>query len=239
MRVSFLLSIAVLVAVAPSLFLFVSPSADNTDYLMSWQWQNNGAELIPEANAKRLPLQIDELYKNIKEVSRDNRTALYSLDYLEIDQNYIDDTKHCEFCTRVVYTPGTMETAGFAFEDKDGFDLTDAKRVKFLILGENGGESVSFRAAGKTLPEGKALKDIFRKEKFAVYTENVMLDKKWKTVEIDLQGKDLTRITHPLAFELAKGNNRESIVFYIKDIVYDLKTAENPVSVRKVPIADS
>jgi hypothetical protein len=239
MRVSFLLSIAVLTAVASSLFLLVSPSADITEYLMSWQWQNNNADLLPEANAKSLPLQIDELYKNIREVAVDNTTALYSFGYLKIDQNYIDDTRHCEFCTRVEYVSSTIGTSGFAYEDKNGFDLTGAKRVKFLILGESGGESVSFRAAGKTLPEGKALKDIFRKEKFAVYTENITLDKKWETVEIDLQGKDLTNITHPLAFELTKTGDQEGVVFYIKDIVYDLKAAENPVSARKVPAADS
>src|SRR5690348_1618095 len=53
--------------------------------------------LVQEAYAKHLPVQVDELYRNVSKVY-DNKIEP---SYLKIQQNFIDDTMSCEFCTRV------------------------------------------------------------------------------------------------------------------------------------------
>lgn len=268
MRLSFLLSVTGLTVVISSLFLvanssLVVPEASSgisshifSDLITSLQGSGEDDDnkndnedvgfsgLLPEASAGRLPLQLEQMYGGIKKTAIDN--DLTSFGYLEIDQNYIDDTKHCEFCTRVEYVSTTKSASGFSFEDQRGFDLTGAKRVKFMILGENGGESVSFRAAGKTLPDGDTMNDIFGREKFAVYTRNIELEAKWKTIEIDLQGKNLKQITHPLAFVLNEGgdnnHNKASqgrVIFYIKNLVFDQEIPTNPAPTENAPQASN
>jgi len=184
--------------------------------------------VISEASAKVLPVEINELYR-AKRIAGDGAIDSYQL---QVFENYIDDTKHCEFCTRVVYTPGGQGVSAFSFRDDAGYDLTGAKRAKFFIMGEQGGESISFKVAGKAT-KGSGLADkLFKNVQFASETENVILNKEWKVVEIDLRGKDLKNITDPIGFEVKKGKDPQPVIFYLKQMVFDTESPENPVSLK-------
>jgi PKD repeat protein len=105
-------------------------------------------------------------------------------------------------------------------------------------MGEEGNEQIKFKLAGKNLDKikgklgglsGKLTKSIFKTERFALTTQEVILDSDWKKYEVDLTGVDLKGITHPFGFELSANGGQKQIV-YIKGVVYDDKPAENPLA---------
>jgi hypothetical protein len=152
--------------------------------------------------------------------------------FMTVNEDFVDPENHCEFCTRVEYTPGPQGQAGFSYQDLKGQDLSSAKNVQFWVMGEEGGEKIKFKVAGKSLDklQDKLTKSIFKSERFALTTEEVKLEDDWKKYEVDLSGVDLKGITHPFAFELSKGNSGQKQVVYIKGVVYDEKPAEDPLT---------
>ncbi|HEV8405076.1 MAG TPA: PKD domain-containing protein [Nitrososphaera sp.] len=159
--------------------------------------------------------------------------------FMTVNENFVDPENHCEFCTRVEYRPGPQGQAGFSYQDLKGLDLSGAKNVRFWVMGEEGGEKIKFKVAGKGIDKlqdklgkltDKLTKSIFKSERFALTTEEVTLDDDWKKYEVDLSGIDLKGITHPFAFELFKGNSAQKQVVYIKGVVYDEKPAEDPLT---------
>ena len=73
--------------------------------------------------------------------------AAQQSDYLKMSAAVGDE----ECCQLIQYTPGPIGVAGITFKDNNGFDLTNAKRVVFFAKGQQGGESVTFLAAGSSL----------------------------------------------------------------------------------------
>src|SRR5688572_29387422 len=71
--------------------------------------------------------------------------------FSKVDEDFVDPENHCEFCTRVEYTPGPRGQAGFSYEDMSGLDLSNARSVKLWAMGEEGNEEVKFKVAGKSL----------------------------------------------------------------------------------------
>jgi len=141
-------------------------------------------------------------------------------------ETYVD-LESCEFCTRIQYTPGENGVAGFSYLDEKGFDLTNAKRVTFYVMGVSGDEEIKFMAAGKN--SSITEKGVFKNQKFAKTTESIKLDYDWKFIEIDLSGSDLKNITHPFALEIKPAKDSGQIVFYIKSVFIDTQTANNPI----------
>lgn len=163
--------------------------------------------------------------------------------FFKVEENFVDPENHCEFCTRVEYIPGPRGVAGFAYEDLTGLDLSNARKAQFWVMGEEGDERVRFKLAGKSLDKiqdrtqerpGRSLdrvepEGIFTTERFALATQEVILDDHWKKYEVDLRGVDLRDITHPFALELL-GNEDEKQVIYIKGVVYDEALPEDPLA---------
>jgi len=221
-------SLFLLVAVGSAAVLSaLAAAAYSPSYVLDFLLQGD-KPVISEASAKILPVEINELYR-AKRIAGDGATGSYQL---QIYENYIDDTKHCEFCTRVMYIPGGQGVSAFSFRDDTGYDLTGAKRAKFFIMGEQGGESISFKVAGKVMKGNGVADKLFKNMRFESETENIVLDKEWKVVEIDLRGKDLRNITDPLGFEVKKGKDLQPVIFYLKQIVFDTEPPKNPVSLK-------
>ena len=178
-----------------------------------------------QAEAATLPLMIRDRFSE-NDLAGDAEAGSR---FLKVDEDFVDPENHCEFCTRVQYTPGSQGVAGFSYEDLRGLDLSNAEKASFWVRGEDGNEKITFKLAGKSLDKledelgtqpGQPANDVFKNERFALTTEQVTLDDKWKKYEVDLSGVDLREITHPFAFEL-EGNRGQEQVLFIKGVVYD------------------
>lgn len=91
-----------------------------------------------------------------------------------------------------------------------GYNLSQAKRLKFLARGEKGGEHVEFKCGGIS----GDFPDTFRAE------TNVTLGKEWKEYDIDLTGQDLSRVIGGFVFALNVDKNPGGAIFYIDEIRY-------------------
>ena len=158
-----------------------------------------------------------------------------------------------ECCQTIQYTPGPLGVAGITFKDPEAFDLTNAKRVVFFAMGQNGGETMKFMAAGSTASnasldgEGPGLippssngsvslpADIFSDKKFGRITQDIVLEKNWNRYQISVDGLDLKEITDPFGFVISSTNNNNNngsgtpISFNLKGVTYDTKPATDPV----------
>jgi hypothetical protein len=160
-----------------------------------------------------------------------------------------------ECCQTIQYTPGPLGVAGITFKDPEAFDLTNAKRVVFFAMGQKGGETMKFLAAGSTTSntslngEGPSLippssegsvslpADIFSDKKFGRITQDIVLEKNWNRYQISLDGLDLKEITDPFGFVISSSNNNNGsgtpISFNLKGVTYDTKPATDPVDTQQ------
>jgi hypothetical protein len=212
-----LLALSLASAVSGSLFLSGLPTffvQDSKDHHAS----------VPQAEAAALPLQVIERFTE-KRMAGDAEMA----SSIKIDDEFVDPENHCEFCTRVEYVPGSRGVAGFAYSSDKALDLTGAKKIRFWIMGDEGGEKVKFKIAGKEKRAGEKSRGatIFDSEIFARTSKELALKDDWTKYEVDLQGVDLRAITKPLGLELAKGADEKVQVVYIKGIVIDDQSLES------------
>lgn len=231
MRIPGILAISLAAVLAGSLLL-VSPFSIN-DFIIPKQ-----STQVQQAEAQALPLVIRDRFTEMRLAG----DAAAGSRFLKVDENFVDPENHCEFCTRVEYTPGPRGVAGFAYEDLTGLDLSNARKVQFWVMGDEGEERIKFKLAGKSLDriqdriqdrlgrlsDRLASEGIFTTERFALTTQEVTLDNTWQKYEVDLTGTDLRDITHPFAFELSEDGDDTQIV-YIKGIIYDDEPAEDPL----------
>ena len=97
-------------------------------------------------------------------------------------------------------------------EDK-GFNLTGAKKLKFYIRGEKGGEIIdSFKVGGITGTYSDSADISFGP---------IILTKKWAKYEIDLKNYDLSHIIGGFCFVVTAESNPDSITFYLDEIVFE------------------
>ena len=201
--------------------LLISLTTQGTDYT-----KFGDHLIVHEGDASLGPVEIDSLY------SFDERAgdAQLPFGYLKVYDGFIDTERNCEFCIRAEYVPGPQGVAGMSFKNDRGFDLSTVKKVTFYAMGQEGGEVIKFKAAGKTVDK-KEISDteIFKNVKFDKTTKEVTLTKDWKKMEIDLSKSDLKGITHPFGFEISKDKNNAGSVIYIKGVKYDFDPATNPL----------
>ena len=211
-KVPVLLAISLAAAIGSSLFL---------SGILTFGVFDSGVhsrDVITQADAARLPLHVIERFTQ-KQIEGDGETG----SHMKVEEDFVDPENHCEFCTRVEYTPGSRGVAGFAYSSSEAIDLTGAKKIRFWVMGEEGGEKVKFKVAGKKKglddSQNSDLLGIFNSEIFARTTKEVTLKDDWTSYEVDLQGTDLRDITHPFGLELTKGSDGERQVLYIKGVV--------------------
>jgi hypothetical protein len=147
---------------------------------------------------------------------------------LIIQKNYIDPQNHCEGCTRIEYTPGSLREAGIAFRDKNN-DLTDSQRI-VLFARSVPAQQVSFLAVGNDSSSSIVANDTdkFPGIDFAIATENITLNNNWQRIEIPLNGTDLSNANYPLGIQLI-ANSSQKQVLYIKGVSADKGEAVNPI----------
>jgi len=103
----------------------------------------------------------------------------------------------------------------FGTASNGGFNLTGALKIKFMARGNVGGEKITFQAGGVPGQNGGA------GDTFLVNTPLITLTTSWQNYEIDLSGRDLTRVITGFAFVATKANNATGATFYLDNIVYD------------------
>lgn len=150
---------------------------------------------------------------------------------------------HCEECTMVEYIPGQAGFAGAAYVAANAADFGQAKKVVFFAMGENGGEKVTFKFAGKDKQanangNGKAAKEkdkVFDKQDFAVRAKDVALKNSWQRYEVPLDKVDLKNVKYPFAFEMTPPpNDAGKVRFYLKGVTFDTEPPKKPIPVENL-----
>jgi len=178
-----------------------------------------------------MPVDIREVYPDL-EVGGDTKSRPANF---VVENNFVNDENHCEFCIAAGYTSGPYVPTTVALKRSiDGIDtaldLSAAKKVTFAARGELGGEKVRIYAAGnqdRSISYGDNQIDdtVFG----IMIAEPLTLTQEWQEYEVSLQGADLIQITHPFAFEVVIGNPNEKQIIYIDHILYSDQIPENAV----------
>jgi hypothetical protein len=192
------------------------------------------SSVISGASSLSIPFRVDHHLK-IKVIVGDP---------VRIEEDINDGERHCEAsCKYIEYKPGPKGRAGLAFITDSAIDLSGAKKIRFFLMGEKGGETVKVKIAGKNPQSDNAnvtnrpaqeTDDLF-KEKFALSTDVITLPNDWKRYEVPVDGVDLKNIVAPFGIELLKGQGATNQVVYLKNIVYE----DEPVDERFLLIANT
>jgi hypothetical protein len=127
-----------------------------------------------------------------------------------------------ETCIRVKYSAKVAQGnkwAGVYWQDGNwgtaknfGYNLTGAKKLKFMARGQKGGEAVEFGCGGiggnfpDTLPRLSAAQ---------------VLTSEWKEYEVDLEGNDLSICQGGFYFTVQQEKHPGGAVFYIDNIRFE------------------
>lgn len=124
-------------------------------------------------------------------------------------------------CVKITYTPGSKPWAGVYWQypdgnwgDKPGRKVERAKKLVFWARGQNGGETIDFKAGGINVPD-KKYQDSFEK---ILDTKTLTTD--WQLFEIDLEGADTNLVIGAFAWTATKNANPQGITFYLDGICY-------------------
>lgn len=183
---------------------------------------------VGEAEAVKLPADLISVYKN-------NEKYYDNLDggYLYVHDNIVDTRRNCEFCTSIDYQPGvSTNNLDLSWAADKNFNISGAKKVTFYVMGDEGGEVVKFKAAGKKIDKvtaGKASKEL----DFGIVSQPVKLDKGWKKMELDLTKANLNGVTNPFGIGIEKADNKGPVRIFVKAMILDDEPATDPLPVEK------
>jgi hypothetical protein len=154
--------------------------------------------------------------------------------YFRIEPHWMDNfgERHCEECTMVEYSAGLKGTAGVAYVADKIYDLSEAKKVVVFVMGDKGGEKVSFSFAGKDLPAGTKVPAsktnlISGKIQFPVTTNEITLENDWQRLEIPLDKVNLDKTKYPFAFQVNSGD-APKVRFYVGEVFFDSQPVKTP-----------
>jgi hypothetical protein len=150
----------------------------------------------------------------------------YMGDYndVSIDQSCMEDPYSGETCIKITYRPDMSQGARWVGvywqyppnnwgEKRGGFDLTGAKKLTFWARGENGGErieEVKIGGIGGSYPDSDS-----------AGTGPIVLTTDWQQYEVDLEGRDLSRISGGFCFSTNLDVNPNGATFYLDDMRYE------------------
>src|SRR5918995_2530692 len=147
----------------------------------------SSSSLIREATAQKAPYKVDHHLKVSEKAG----------DPLRIEENVNDGEQHCEMtCKYIEHQPGSQGKSALAFTTSSPVDLSGAQKVTFFLMGENGGEKVKVKIAGKD-PAAGTKGDALLKERFEVSSGDITLPNDWQRYEVPLNGVDLKNIKAP------------------------------------------
>lgn len=141
-----------------------------------------------------------------------------STDKLKMDEASTENPKIGKECTKVTFA-GESGWAGVVWQHPagdwgdapGGFDLTGASKLTFWARGKSGGEKVTLGIGNISKP--KIYHDTFTDKK------ELTLTREWQQFEIDLSGKDLTRIKSALYFTTA--SEGQGLTFFLDEITIE------------------
>lgn len=169
--------------------------------------------------------------------------ATHGNPYFRVEPHWMDNfgERHCEECMMVEFTPRGQGVAGAAFLADKIYDFSEAKRVVFFAMGENGGEEVTFGFIGiDKLAENKIAKDVFVSQEFGVKTEKIKLEKDLKRYEVSLEGVELEKLEqtkYPFGFQIGPKSDSSTVRFYITGVFIDTEETKRPIPVEKpIPV---
>jgi hypothetical protein len=184
----------------------------------------NKLEPVQESEAVHFPAHMIDIYTK-SEKYYDNLDG----GYLYVHDNIVDSRRHCEFCTSVDYQQGfSTGTLDLSWAADKQFNLKGAKKLTFYVMGEDGGEKVKFKAAGKKLDKlinGKPAKDV----EFGIESKPVVLTDEWEKFEIDLSKENLTGVSNPFAVGIDRDFNDGPVRIFIKAIMLEDDPAQDPL----------
>lgn len=167
--------------------------------------------------------------------------AVHGTPYFRVEPHWMDNfgERHCEECMMVEFTPRGKGYVGAAFLTNETYDFSEAKRAVFFVMGENGGEEVSFSFAGKDIPaKEKAaraaageLGTVFQDQEFAVTTKEVKLEQDIQRYEVSLEGLDPDKIKdvkYPFGFQVGPNDEPKTVRFYITGVFIDTVETKRP-----------
>lgn len=191
---------------------------------------------VSGASASSLPLDVKQTFKG-REKGWD---AAAGENYFVMDEDFVDDESHCDFCMAVEYRPGPYGKAMMAFttaENQAPLEINGAKWIAFSARGETGGEKINVYAAGSlgnadnlTSGEPAETNRDFAGVKFSAVAENLILDRNWQRYQLKVENAGLTGITHAFAFEVLKGNGDQRQVIYLDSVFLTDKRSDNAIS---------
>jgi PKD domain len=212
-----LLIIALISAIGGVVFLATTVSGNNNWFMDRISSPTVYPGLLPIANAIGKDLMLD--------VSPQLHPSVFvgeSANQIEF-QHWLDAEIHCEDCLRLDM-PNTGNKIGAAFSSTANYNFEEATKVSFYVMaGEEGGETFSFRAVGNDRDNGTSTNttanDLFSNQEFALTSQNVTLNQSWNYFEMSLDGvqEKLTSVKYPFAFELEQARGD---IIYIKGITY-------------------
>ncbi|HEY1066613.1 MAG TPA: hypothetical protein VGE52_10905, partial [Pirellulales bacterium] len=139
---------------------------------------------------------------------------------IKLDPASADQPHSGQTCVKVDYKVGDawggvvwQSPEGDWGDKAGGWNLTGAKKLTFWARGAAGGETVSFQF-GLLKPGEKKFAD-----SGSGTLDKVVLTNEWKQYEIDLAGKDLSRIKTGFVWTVA-GQGRP-ITFYLDQVQYE------------------
>jgi hypothetical protein len=142
---------------------------------------------------------------------------------LRMSSRYFVKPKKGMSCIKIGYSARQTQGNGWAGiywqnpannwgDENKGFNLVGAKKLKFYIKGEKGGEVIDVLKMGGITGVYPDTAD--------VSFGPIMLTKRWKKYEIDLRGYDLSHIIGGFCFVVTAESNPDGIIFYIDEIQY-------------------
>jgi hypothetical protein len=217
-RPSPVLIIALISAIGGFVFLTTSLSGNNNWFMDKISSPTVYPGLLPIASAIGKDLMLDvspQLHPSVFVGESANQVEF---------QHWLDAEIHCEDCLRLDM-PNTGNEIGVAFSSTENYNFEEATKVSFyLMAGEEGGETLSFRAVGNDRDNGTSSTnisgdDLFSNQEFALTSQNVTLNQSWNYFEMSLDGvqEKLTSVKYPFAFELTEARGD---IIYIKGITY-------------------
>jgi hypothetical protein len=181
-------------------------------------------EPVQESEAVHFPAHMIDIYTK-SEKYYDNLDG----GYLYVHDNIVDSRLNCEFCTSIDYQQGfSTGTLDLSWAADKQFNLKGATKVTFYVMGDDGGEKVNFKAAGKKLDKlinGKQVKDV----DFGIESKPVVLKDKWEKYEIDLSKENLTGVTNPFAVGIDRDFNDGPVRIFIKAITLEDDPVQDPL----------
>jgi hypothetical protein len=90
-----------------------------------------------------------------------------------------------------------------------GYNLTGAKKLKFMAKGDKGGEVIEFKSGGIS----GEFPDSYRAE-----APIITLTPEWQEYAIDLEGQDLSTVIGGFIFAVAKDKNPDGATFFLDEI---------------------